>query len=74
MGFILLEVGSLDLKEVESHCFLSASYVTKTDSEHVEADDKGVDEDVAEMMVKKMKKIKTKKKMIPDVDAEEKDG
>ena len=47
MGFILLEVGSLDLKEVESHCFLSASYVSKTDNEDVEDDDKDVDENVA---------------------------
>lgn len=44
---ILLEVGYLNLKETESHCFLSASHVSKTDNEGTDGDDKDVDENVA---------------------------
>lgn len=43
---ILLEVGYLNCKETESHCFLSASHVSKTDSEGADGDDKAVDEEV----------------------------
>lgn len=43
----ILEVGYLDLKETKSHCFLSASHVSKTDNEDADGDDRDVDEDVA---------------------------
>ena len=68
-------MGYLDLKEIESHCFLSASPVSKTDNEDADSDDRDVDEDVAKDGGKEDEEEDNNKMMkINDVEGEEKDG
>ena len=68
-------MGYLDLKETESHCFLSASPVSKTDNEDADGDDRDVDEDVAKDGGKEDEEEDNNKMMkINDVEGEEKDG